>query len=77
MSYFQEKDITSFFCIANLSKRTICKHFIKWWSRVRFGVAKDSVFWNYISNSNQLKIKSPVKSGSEPSKNPFNLSLDT
>ena len=56
MSYFQDKDKTSLFCIANLSKLTVCKRFIKWWSRVRFAVAKRSIFWNYISNSNQLKI---------------------
>ena len=60
MSYFQDKDKTSLFCIANLSKLTISECFIKWWSRVRFVVAKCSVFWNYISNSNQLKIKSSV-----------------
>ena len=60
MSYFQDKDKTSLFCIANLSKLTICEHFIKWCSRVRFVVAKCSVFWNNISNSNQLKIKSSV-----------------
>ena len=58
MSYFQDKDKTSLFCIANLSKLTISERFIKWW--FRFVVAKCSVFWNYISNSNQLKIKSSV-----------------
>ena len=63
MSYFQDKDKTNLFCIANLSKLTNCERFIKWWSRVRFGVAKYSVFWNHISNLNQLKIKSSVKSG--------------
>ena len=60
MSYFQDMDKTSLFCIANLSQLTICECFIKWWARVRFVVAKCSVFWNYISNSNQLKIKSSV-----------------
>ena len=29
MSYFQDKDKTSLFCIANLSKLTICERFIK------------------------------------------------
>ena len=50
MIYFHDKDETSLFCIANLFKLTICEHFIKWWLRVRFGVAKSSVFSNYISN---------------------------
>ena len=52
MSYFQDKDKTSLFCITNLSKLTICKDFNKWLSRIRFGVAKCSVFWNYISKLN-------------------------
>ena len=60
MSYFQDNDETSLFCIAIFSKLTICECFNKWWRRVRFVVAKCSVFWNYISNSNQLKIKSSV-----------------
>ena len=60
MSYFQDKDKTSMFCIANLYKLTTCDCFIKWCSRVRVVVAKCSVFWNNISNSNQLKIKSSV-----------------
>ena len=60
MSYFQDKDKTSLLCIANFSILTICGRFIKWWPQVRFVVAKCSVFWNYISNSNQLKIKSSV-----------------
>ena len=55
MSFFQNKDETSLFCIANLSKLTICERFIKWWSQVRFVAANCSVFWNYISNSNQPK----------------------
>ena len=55
MSYFQDKDKTSLFCIANLSKLTICERFIKWRSQVRFVAANCSVFWNYISNSNQPK----------------------
>ena len=50
MIYFRDKDKTSLFCIANLLKLTICEHFVKWWLRVRFGVAKCSVFSNYISN---------------------------
>ena len=50
MIYFHDKDETSLFCIANLFKLTICEHFIKWWLRVRFGVAKSSVLSNYISN---------------------------
>ena len=29
MSYFQDKDKTRLFCIANLSKLTICERFIK------------------------------------------------
>ena len=61
---FQVKDKTCLFCIANLLKLTVCKHFIKWLSRVRFAVAKCSVFWNCISNLNKLQIKSSVKSGS-------------
>ena len=61
MCYFQDKHKTSLFCIAILSKLTIHERFIKWWSRVRFGVAKCSVFWNYICNLNQPKIKSSVK----------------
>ena len=64
MSYFQDKDKTSLFYIANLSKLNACEGFIKWWSRVRFGVARCSVFWNYISNLNQWKLKISVKSGS-------------
>ena len=53
MSYIQDKDKTSSFYIANLSKLTCCKRFIKWWPRVRFVVAKCSVFWNYISEISQ------------------------
>ena len=60
MSYFQDKDKTSLFCIANLSKLSTCERFVKWWPGVRFVVAKCSVFWNYTSNPNQLKIKSSV-----------------
>ena len=56
MNYFQYKDETSLFCIANLSKLPDKLNY-------RFGVATCSVFWNYVSNLNQLKIKSSVKSG--------------
>ena len=52
MSYFKDKDKTSLFCIAIFSKLTICERLTKWWPRVRFVVAKCSVFCNYISNSN-------------------------
>ena len=62
--YIQDKDKTSLFCIANLSKLTISERFIKWWPRVIFGVVKCPVFWNYSSNLNQLKVKISVKSGS-------------
>ena len=31
MSYFQDKDKTNLFCIANFSKLTISERFIKWW----------------------------------------------
>ena len=40
MSYFQDKDKTSLFCVTNLSKLTICEDFNKWSSRIRFGAAK-------------------------------------
>ena len=59
--YFQDKHKTSLFCIAILSKLTIRERFIKWCSWVRFGVAKCSVFWNYISDLNQPKIISSLK----------------